>query len=76
METGQSTSAEPPTATPAPMVHNPRRDARSVVALSMVSIATLVAAYVLGHPWLGLGVLAGANLLAWLVVIQGRARTG
>jgi hypothetical protein len=72
METGpghEAAAAPTPTTTPA---QRQGRDARAVVALSMVSIATLLAAYALGYPWLGLAVLGGANLLAWLVVIQGR----
>ncbi|MCU0865844.1 MAG: hypothetical protein MUC36_18835 [Planctomycetes bacterium] len=50
----------------------PRHDGRGVLLLAMVSMALLSVASLLDQHLAGLGVLGGANLLAWLVVMQQR----
>ena len=50
----------------------PRHDGRGVFLLAMVSMAVLTVASLLDQHLTGLGILGGANLLAWLVVMQQR----
>jgi hypothetical protein len=67
-------------ATDAEPLHDPHHDAapaphddgRGVFALAMISLSILVAASLFGQHYAGVGVIAGANLLAWLVVVQHR----
>lgn len=79
-----SLAAEPMT-TDAEPLHDPHHDAaqaphdggRGVFALAMISLSILIAASLFGQHYAGVGVVAGANLLAWTVVVQHRrdART-
>jgi hypothetical protein len=76
-------AAEPLAAAEAPgaLAHHdappsPRAEARGVFALAMVSLSVLIAAALLGQHYAGLGIVGGANLLAWLVVVQQRREAG
>lgn len=51
---------------------DPRADGRGVFALALVSLTVMAAAAVFGQHYVGIGIVGGANLLAWLVVVQHR----
>lgn len=51
---------------------DPRADGRGVFALALVSLTVMVTAAVCGQHYVGIGIVGGANLLAWLVVVQHR----
>jgi hypothetical protein len=51
---------------------DPRADGRGVFALALVSLTVMVTAAVFGQHYVGIGIVGGANLLAWLVVVQHR----
>ena len=76
-------AAEPLAAAAEPSAHahhdappSPRAEARGVFALAMVSLSVLIAAALFGQHYAGLGIVGGANLLAWLVVVQQRREAG
>jgi hypothetical protein len=50
----------------------PTDDGRGVFALAMVTLSILVLAAFFGQHRAGVGIVGGANLLAWLVVVQQR----
>lgn len=62
---------------PSPVPHHdesptPHDDGSGVLTLAMVSMSLLILAALFGQHYAGVGIVGGANLLAWLVVVQQR----